>query len=109
MDQFLEIGDVVAAKIWSIKSRGIDLSLKSKGLGKLEGGFTFRIIPSRVPRVIGREGSMVSLIKEKTGCDITVGQNGWVWIRGPSVDSEILARRAIEFVAEKSFVEGLTG
>src|SRR3989338_4514209 len=47
MDQFLNIGDVVAAKIWSIKSKGIDLALKGKGLGKLEGGFIFRIIPSR--------------------------------------------------------------
>lgn len=56
MDQFLGIGQVVAAKIWSVKGRSIDLAMKGKGLGKLEGGFIFRIIPSRVPRVIGREG-----------------------------------------------------
>jgi len=67
MDQFLAIGDVVAAKIWSVNSRGIDLTFKGKGLGKLEEGFIFRISPNRVPRVIGREGSMISLIKEKTG------------------------------------------
>lgn len=108
MDEFLAIGDVVAAKIWSITGRGVDLSLKSNGLGKLEGGFIFRVIPNRVPRVIGREGSMIMLIKECTGCDITVGQNGWVWIRGPSIDAQILARRAVEFVAEKVAVEGLT-
>lgn len=108
MDQFLAIGDVVAAKIWSISGRGIDLSLKGKGLGKLEGGFIFRIIPNRVPRVIGREGSMIMLMKERTNCDITVGQNGWVWIRSSSIDAQILARRAIEFVAEKVAVEGLT-
>ena len=52
MDQFLNVGEVVAAKIWSIKQKGIDLTLKGKGLGKLDGGFIFRIIPSRVPRVI---------------------------------------------------------
>ena len=108
MEQYLAIGDVIAAKIWSIKSRGIDLTLKGKGLGKLEGGFIFRVIPSRVPRVIGREGSMINLIKEKTGCNITVGQNGWIWIRGESVDAEIKARRAIDFVTEKVHVEGLT-
>lgn len=108
MDQFLAIGDVLAAKIWSVKSKGVDLSLKGKGLGKLEGGFIFRIIPSRVPRVIGREGSMVSLIKEKTGCNIVVGQNGWIWIKGPTTDSQILARKAIEFVADKVHVSGLT-
>ncbi len=108
MDQFLDIGDVVAAKIWSVQSKNMNLTMKGKGLGKLEDGFIFRIIPSRVPRVIGREGSMISLIKEKTGCQITVGQNGWIWISGSSMDAQIKARRAIEFVANKVFINGLT-
>ena len=108
MDQFLNIGDVVAAKIWSVKLKGIDLVMKGKGLGKLEGGFIFKVIPSRVPRIIGREGSMVNLIKEKTGCNITIGQNGWIWIKGPDTDSEIKARNAIEFVSGKVHISGLT-
>ena len=108
MDQFLAIGDVVAAKIWSVKAKGIDLTLKGKGLGKLESGFIFRVVPSRVPRIIGREGSMITLIKEKTSCQITVGQNGWVWVRGESVENEIKARKAIEFVSDQVAVSGLT-
>lgn len=108
MDQFLAIGDVVVAKIFSISARGIDLTLKSRGLGKLEGGFIFRVSPNRVPRVIGREGSMISLIKDKTGCNITVGQNGWVWVNGENTDKELKARRAVEFVTEKVHIEGLT-
>ncbi len=108
MDQFLAIGDVISAKIWSVNTRGIDLTLKGKGLGKLEGGFIFRVSPNRVPRVIGREGSMINLIKEKTACNISVGQNGWVWIKGNDIDSQIKARKAIEFVTDKPFVEGLT-
>lgn len=108
MNQFLNIGDVLAAKIWSINSRGVDISLKGRELGKLEGGFIFRIISNRVPRVIGREGSMISLIKERTGCDIIVGQNGWVWIKGQTLDAQILARRAIEYVADNFHIDGLT-
>lgn len=108
MDQFLAIGDVIAAKIFSVKAKGIDLSLKGKGLGKLESGFVFRVSPNRVPRVIGREGSMISLIKEKTGCNIGVGQNGWVWIKGENIDRELKAREIIEFITEKVHVEGLT-
>lgn len=108
MDQFLDIGDVVSAKIWSVNTRGIDLTLKGKGLGKLEGGFIFRVSPNRVPRVIGREGSMINLIKDKTKCSITVGQNGWIWIKGNDLDSQIRARKAVEFVTEKVHVEGLT-
>lgn len=108
MDQFLAIGDVVAAKIWNIKTKGIDLSLRSRGLGKLEGGYMFRVIPARVPRIIGKEGSMITLIKEKTGCDVTIGQNGWIWIKGESIDEEIRARKAIEYISEQVLVSGLT-
>jgi len=108
MDQHLAIGEMVSAKIWSIQNRGVDLAMKGRGLGKLEGGFAFRVIPSRVPRVIGREGSMVNLIKERTGCNVTVGQNGWIWIKGPSIDAEIKARKVIEMVTSKVHVSGLT-
>src|SRR3989344_512847 len=108
MDQFLAIGDVVAAKIWSVSPKGIDLAMKGKGLGKLEGGFIFRVNPSRVPRIIGREGSMINLIKVNTGCNITIGQNGWIWVKGNSLDSELKARKAIEFIADKVLVTGLT-
>jgi len=108
MDQFLAIGDVVAAKVWSVSPKGIDLAMKGKGLGKLEGGFIFRVNPSRVPRIIGREGSMINLIKVNTGCNITIGQNGWIWVKGNSLDSELKARKAIEFIADKVLVTGLT-
>lgn len=108
MANFLGIGDMAAAKIWSDSGRGIDLSMKGRGLGKLEGGFAFRINPSRVPRIIGREGSMINLIKDKTGCIITVGQNGWIWVKGENVDAEIKARNVIEFISDKVQVSGLT-
>lgn len=108
MDQFLAIGDIIAAKIWTIKGRGIDLTIKGKGLGKLEGGFIFRVNPSRVPRIIGREGSMITLIKDNTGCQITVGQNGWVWIKGDKTDDAISARKAVEYIAENVHIDGLT-
>ncbi|MCH7568550.1 MAG: RNA-binding protein [Nanoarchaeota archaeon] len=108
LDQFLAIGDMVAAKIWSVSGKSVDLALKGKGLGKLEGGLVFRISPSRVPRVIGREGSMINLIKDKTGCNITVGQNGWIWVKEKDIDSEIKARKVIEFVSDKVYIDGLT-
>jgi exosome complex component RRP4 len=108
MDQHLAVGDVISAKIWSIKGRGIDLAMKGRGLGKLESGFTFKVISSRVPRIIGREGSMINLIKDKTDCNITVGQNGWIWIRGQDIESEKKARRAIEYITENIHISGLT-
>lgn len=108
MASHLAIGDVIAAKIWSVNGKSIDLAMKGRGLGPLQGGFIFHVISARVPRIIGREGSMITLIKEKTGCEITVGQNGWVWIQGPNSDAEIRARKAVEYVADKVHMGGLT-
>lgn len=104
----MKIGDMVVAKIWSINQRGIDLSLKSRGLGKIDNGMIVRINPNKVPRVIGKEGSMINLIKEETGCNITVGQNGLIWIRGDKIENELLAKGAVSFISEKSFISGLT-
>ncbi len=108
MDEVFEIGDVVCAKIWSMSKRGIDLSVKGRGLGKIKEGIIFYINPNKVPRVIGKEGSMIKLIKDETDCDINIGQNGAIHIRGENVEKELFAKKAIEFVTQKSFIEGLT-
>jgi len=108
LEEVFMIGDMVVAKINSINKRGIDLTVKLKGLGRLDKGIIININPNRVPRVIGKEGSMISLIKDKTKCRITVGQNGLIWINGDKVDNELFAKKAILHVAEKSFMSGLT-
>jgi len=108
MAEIMDIGDMVVAKVWSVKRKGIDLSLKSHGLGKLEEGMIIKINSKKVPRVIGKEGSMISLIKQETNCNITVGQNGFIWIKGDKIEDELLAKKAIMFVAEKSYIHGLT-
>lgn len=108
LEEAMSIGDMVVAKIFRINKRGIDLSLKSRGLGKIEEGIIVRINPNKVPRIIGKEGSMVKLIRDETGCNLTVGQNGIIWIKGNKVEDELFAKKAIMFVAEKSFISGLT-
>ena len=108
LDEVMDIGDMVVAKIWGINKRGIDVSIKSRGLGKLENGIIIKINSNKVPRVIGKEGSMISLIKDNTNCQITVGQNGLIWIEGNKIEDEILAKKAIMFVSENSFISGLT-
>jgi exosome complex component RRP4 len=105
---FMDIGDMVVAKIQIINRRGIDLGIKGKGLGKIDEGIIFKINPNKVPRVIGKEGSMINLIKDKTECKITVGQNGLIWIKGEKIEDELKAKKAIIFVTEKSFISGLT-
>jgi exosome complex component RRP4 len=108
LEEVLDIGDMAVVKIWSINKRGVDLSLKSRGLGKIDEGMTIKVNPHKVPRIIGKEGSMIKLIKDNTGCNITVGQNGYIWLKGSKVEEELKAKEAIEFIVEKSFVSGLT-
>jgi len=108
LDELMGIGDMMIAKIVEINKRGIDLTIKVRGLGKIEEGLIIKINSNKVPRVIGKEGSMISIIKDETKCDITVGQNGLVWIQGATVEDELFAKKAIMFIVENSFVEGLT-
>jgi len=105
--EFANIGDVMNVKIWGIKKGGVDLSLKSRGLGKLEGGRIIRINSHKVPRVIGKEGSMINLIKNSTNTNITVGQNGYIWIKG-ELEGENKAEEAIKLVVEEASSPGLT-
>ena len=105
--EFADIGDVMALKISGVKKGGIDLTLKSRGLGRLDGGRIIKINPHKVPRVIGKEGSMINLIKDKTKTEITVGQNGFIWIRG-DLDGENKAEETIKLIVQESTSSGLT-
>jgi exosome complex component RRP4 len=108
LKEVMDIGDMVVAKIYAINKRGTDLTLQASGLGKLEKGIIINVNPNKVPRVIGKEGSMISLIKDETKCRITVGQNGFIWIGGSKVDDELFAKKAILYIAENSLMPGLT-
>ena len=104
----MDIGDVAVAKIFDISGRGIDLTVRSHGMGRIDEGIIMSINSNKVPRVIGKEGSMINIIKDETRCNITVGQNGSIWISGENAEDEILAKKAITFITEKFFMEGLT-
>ena len=105
--EFANIGDVLSVKTYGVKKGSIDLTLKSRGLGKLEGGRLIRINSHKVPRVIGKEGSMINLIKNNTDTEITVGQNGYVWIKGDEA-GEKKAEDAIKLIEQEAANDGLT-
>jgi len=108
MGDVFDIGDMLVGKIIGVNGRGIDLTINSRGLGKIEEGMIIKINSNKVPRVIGKEGSMISIIKNETGCNITVGQNGLIWIKGDKIEDELLVKKAITFITENSFTTGLT-
>jgi exosome complex component RRP4 len=105
LNRYYDEGDVIYAQILSAKRGDIQLTMRGPAFKKLREGVLVKITPSKVPRLIGKEGSMINLIKEKTKTAIRVGQNGMVWISGERVDKAIMAIKRID---EKSHVYGLT-
>lgn len=103
---YYDIGDMIYAKVLNVtKSKQVQLSMNDYRAKKLIGGRVLRITPFKVPRLIGKEGSMIELIKNKTKCQIIVGQNGVVWLKG---EKEGLAAKAILLIEEESHITGLT-
>lgn len=107
LTQFFGFGEYLVAKIANVTRSTIDLTVKGPGLRKLSTAKIVKVNPSKVPRVIGKEGSMISLIKDKTKCRIMVGQNGIAWIQGEPLD-EIKAAETIQYIEANSHKEGLT-
>ena len=109
LSKYYDFNDWVIAKVVHVnKISNVDLSTKGPGLRRIKGGKIIEVTPSKVPRVIGKQGSMVSLIKDKTKCKITVGQNGRVWIQGENPEDELLATQAILMIENESHIDGLT-
>ena len=108
LSKILAIGDYLIVKVINVTSQNlVDLTMREPGLQKVSGGRIIKINSQKVPRVIGKQGSMISLLKEKTGCEIVVGQNGLVWLKG-TPEGELRAEKAIKRIEEKSHQEGLT-
>jgi len=106
--QYFNLGDYIAAKITNVTSQKlVDLTMKGPGLKKLKGGRIIFVNTNKVPRIIGKQGSMVGMIKQATGCRIIVGQNGIVWVQGDA-KNELIAIEAIKKIEKQAHMTGLT-
>lgn len=109
LTQYYAIGDYILCKVINVTSqRLIDVTMKAPGSKKFKDGRLVEVNPHKVPRVIGKEGSMVLMIRNATGCEISVGQNGWIWVQGPTPEQEVQAVSAIKKVEEEAHLPGLT-
>ena len=108
LTQYYGLGDYVVCKIVNVTSQKlIDVSMKGPGLQKLRGGRIIEVNSQKVPRIIGKDGSMVSMIKKATNCDIIVGQNGLIWLSGEP-QGEVVAVKAINKIEQEAHLSGLT-
>ncbi|MBD3155286.1 MAG: RNA-binding protein [Candidatus Aenigmarchaeota archaeon] len=105
MTKYFDLGDIIYTQVLSSRGSDVQLSMESPISRKLRGGTIVKITPNKVPRLIGKKGSMVNMIKDKTGTNIRIGQNGLVWVSGDDISKAV---KAIKMVEEKSHVYGLT-
>lgn len=109
LSQVLDVGDLIIVKIVAYdRTHNPLLTASEPGLGKITRGQIVKIIPTKIPRVIGRKGSMISMIKQETGCHIILGLNGVILITGKNLEDEQLAMMAIHKIDEESHTSGLT-
>ena len=109
LTNYFKVGEYVLCKVVNVtKNKLIDVSMKGPGLRKLGPGRIIEVSSAKVPRMIGKAGSMITMIKDLTDCRITIGQNGVAWISGMDPDKEVLAVEALKIIEEKSHKTGLT-
>ncbi len=106
ISRYFDKDDIVFCKISRVtKTKNVQASMRDFMARKLYEGTVIRVSPTKIPRIIGKAGSMIQLIKNKTKCEIYTGQNGLVWVRGAN---KAKAMEAILTIERDSHTVGLT-
>ncbi|MEM0444886.1 MAG: exosome complex protein Rrp4 [Nitrososphaerota archaeon] len=103
----LQIGDVVYTEVRYSGIRGVFLE-GGQRLIKIDRGLLIRISPVKIPRIIGKRGSMLNTLTSESGCKLYVGRNGLIAIIGDSPEKELAVASAIRMIEEETHIPGLT-
>jgi exosome complex component RRP4 len=109
MNRELATGDLITARIIAFdRTRDPMLTIQDRDLGKIPRGESLKISSTRVPRLIGKRGSMIQTIEQATQTRVLIGQNGIVVVTGRTADGIELAVKAIRMVEEEAHTSNLT-
>jgi exosome complex component RRP4 len=109
MGRQLAMGDLITARIMAFdRTRDPMLTIQEKDLGKIPAGELLRISATRVPRLIGKRGSMIQTIEQATQSRVIIGQNGIIVVTSRSSEGTQLAIKAIKMVEEEAHMANLT-
>ncbi|NIN53140.1 MAG: S1 RNA-binding domain-containing protein [Nitrososphaeria archaeon] len=108
LSEILKIGEMISVKVIEAGRLGYPiLTMKDSGLQKITNARYVKVKVSKIPRIIGKKGSMLKLLKEGGKAKIFIGQNGVIAVIG-SLDSYHKIVQAINLIVEKTFAHGLT-
>ncbi len=98
----LRPNSVVSAKVMRVNEmKEIEIGM----VRVLFGGELLEVSPVKVPRIIGKDGSMLEVLKQGTKCNLVVGRNGLVWVKGGDVK---LLVQALDLIQSQAHTENLT-
>ncbi|MFX1513592.1 MAG: exosome complex RNA-binding protein Rrp4 [Promethearchaeota archaeon] len=109
LKRILGLGDLIMARIVTFdRTRDPVLTMRGRGLKKLWNGRLVEIPPVKIARILGKRGSMISLIKKETKSQIFLGMNGRALISSPSLEHELLVLKVIDKIVKEAHISGLT-
>ena len=108
LSRYVGVGDLVVAKVKEVDERKRVLLEGGRGMGKVTGGKLIEISPAKIPRVIGKKGSMIEILQKVGGCRLTVGQNGRILIWGEDARMVDTVVEAIFKIEREAHTTGLT-
>ena len=114
LSKYFKIGDIVGLYVSEVRRLGNLLvtvkdlkKSKDKKLGKLSDYYIIKVWSTKLPRIIGKKGSMIKLLKEKLDGDLIIAQNGVILYKGPH-EKFIILNKIITLITAKTFATGLT-
>ncbi|MHA1818965.1 MAG: exosome complex RNA-binding protein Rrp4 [Promethearchaeota archaeon] len=107
--EMFDIGDYIICTVVST-DRVSDpvLSTLGEGLGKIQEGIVLEVDAPKIPRIIGKRGSMIKLLKDMTESKLYIAKNGRIWLKGKSPDHELLLKDVIYKIEREAHTVGLT-
>src|SRR3990167_6182629 len=71
LTRYYDVGDIIFCRLSKVtKSKTVQASMRDFESKKLRNGVIIKVTPTKIPRIIGKEGSMIMMIKNKTKCEI---------------------------------------
>ncbi|MCX8166932.1 MAG: hypothetical protein N3E37_03710 [Candidatus Micrarchaeota archaeon] len=97
-----KVGQIITAVVDEV-DENLEITLgKPRALKR---GTIIYIDPTKIPRILGKEETMLNLIRNKLNCEIIVGKNGYIWISG---DNTPYAIEVLKLIESQAHVRGLT-
>lgn len=108
LQRFLRVKDLVALRVKRVdEKKRVFLEGGKPGLGKLRGGKLLEISPVKIPRVLGKKGSMLQMLQKSGRCRLLVAHNGRIMIWGNSQDVARVTE-ALRKIEREAHTTGLT-